>query len=308
MRILLSCLLLLSSFALATPETIRDWVNETVRQRHPLDKPEDWRKLGPEAPGVIMELYRTSKSTYHQLRLLQGLAWFHDPAALAFLKEVAEKSDQKSVLRAAAVRSVGSSAGEAEAEFLQRFLENDDPDTRVAAALSLRGLKGAEAQASLDAFRKRERLPWVLQKAEGKPLPKATVAPEPAVSAFERAQRGTWNGTLQSAGGTPPSQVVFRVVTNPAPALELQAPAGGAAAKIQWTLGAKTQGGEPGATFVRHVLLHEGKKAGTLEFFELSSHAWALLKFEANRDFMGSALAGSVLVGHPTAENAKPVR
>ena len=108
--------------------------------------------MGPEAPAVIIALYGETTSPFRHLRLLQGLGWFDDPAAVDFIKQEARDSHQDAV-RSGALTTLGISQGAREEAFISGYLADADPDARVAAARALQRIGDAYAQEKLDAFR-----------------------------------------------------------------------------------------------------------------------------------------------------------
>lgn len=153
------------SFA-KTPDEIRGAIEAILTHRHPKDDAKWWRELGPEAPAVIISMYRSSEEIYERLRLLQGLAWFEDSRAIEFIKEQAQKS-QESSIRNAALRTLGISQGAKEIEFVAKYLDHSDPQTRIAAAETLQAMNHSQSQKVLEAYYPREPLPWVVSRSKG---------------------------------------------------------------------------------------------------------------------------------------------
>jgi hypothetical protein len=189
----------LSRPVLAAPLTeaeIQQSVTTTLMNRHPDDTPEWWRKLGAQAPRILMRMYEADSSTYHRMRLIEGLSAFtDDPVALAFIKQQAERSPDD-VIRNNAIRVVGMAQGAREEAFLTQFLAHEDPNTRIAAALALKKLGTSSASARVESFMAEEKTAWVLAKLKGE-SPKASGALLPSGSSEDRLSPdlgGVWHG------------------------------------------------------------------------------------------------------------------
>lgn len=175
-------------------------IREIITQRHPTDTAETWQSLGEGAPQAMIAMYEKTPRVYERLRLLQGLGWFDDPDAVAFLKDQARQQDN-SVFRRAAVDAVGRSQGVRESDFVKGFLDHPDPQTRLAAAQALQrmirsspGVDSSALESRLQSFRASEKTKWVVQRLDREfPVGSKT---------FEKNQRfaGTWDGVRLSAG------------------------------------------------------------------------------------------------------------
>ncbi|MCM2279488.1 MAG: hypothetical protein NDJ89_15540 [Oligoflexia bacterium] len=174
---------------------IQEQVGEIIRQRHPTDTPETWRGLGPAAPRNIIEMYLKSDHILHRVRLLQGLGWFDTPEASEFLKAQASATNEDAI-RTTAVRSVAHSQGAKETEFLAKFLEHPDVQTRFAAADALKRLNDPRADELVASYLKKEKAPWIAGKLEGRlPEPKGRSTPEARTEGRLSAEfHGEWRG------------------------------------------------------------------------------------------------------------------
>lgn len=203
-RFLFAKLVILALFAFpvsATPSwaksdaEVRDAIEDILVDRHPKDTPEWWRSLGANAPGVIISIYEGTGHTYRRLKLLQGLGSFDTPEAIEFLKKQAETTPDD-VVRNTAIRSVGAAAGAREEEFLAKYLAHEDPQTRFAAAETLRKLNDPRANAIVDKYLKNEKVPWIEGKLRGE-LPRPTARLTPVASSEDRLNpdfAGQWKG------------------------------------------------------------------------------------------------------------------
>jgi hypothetical protein len=194
-RLVLLAALLLGPVAHALTEAeIREQVTAVISQRHPKDSPDWWRGLGPQAPRILIRMHDETDRASHKLRLLQGLAWFDDPAATDFLKQQA-RSSSNAVTRAASVRTLGLSQGEKELPFLVEMLKDADPDIRFAAAEAVSRVSGPKAQGALEKYRAEEKVPWVLSKLKGElPRPGAPAPFKQPGEGLSPDFEGTWKG------------------------------------------------------------------------------------------------------------------
>ncbi|HTL12094.1 MAG TPA: HEAT repeat domain-containing protein [Bdellovibrionota bacterium] len=167
---LLAALTALSSAALAADASqIQATVTALITNRHP--SPEDvgvWKGLGPQAPAVIMDMYRQARDIEARERLLQGLGWYDSPEVADFLKQAAAGTDE-GVIRNASLGALGRSAGEGALDFEAGFLNHADPDTRFAAAEAVLALElgGSDrAKALLADYESRERTGWIKRRIE----------------------------------------------------------------------------------------------------------------------------------------------
>jgi hypothetical protein len=174
--------------------SIQESIQEALVQRHPVDTPEWWRGLGPETPGVAIQMFQASTNELHRIHLLQGLSAFPDSAeAVAFLKE--QTGSDASVIRNAAIGSLGASQGEKALGDLEGFLKHEDPQTRFAAARAIRRIPGERAQGALDDYLKGEKLSWIADRVKSEAPPAGGFRPIPA-SQVPVAQdlEGEWKG------------------------------------------------------------------------------------------------------------------
>jgi hypothetical protein len=142
---------------------VRTLIEDTLKQRHPVDTKEWWQSLGRNSSKIIISIYKTDHSTYHQIRLINALAWFDEPGVVDFLKEQAVHHSNPIVKREA-LRSIGLSQGLKEKEFLQQGLESSDPHTRVATARLFKDFKDPAADQLLGNFLNHEKTDWVVTK------------------------------------------------------------------------------------------------------------------------------------------------
>jgi hypothetical protein len=173
-------------------DEIRDAVKAMIMNRHPDDTPGWWRGLGPSAPDVIIKVYESDTSTYHHMRLIEGLSAFtEDRVAVDFIKRQAERSSDD-VVRNNAIKMIGIAQGAKEEEFLSGYLSHEDPHTRLAAAQALKGV----APGKVSAFIAREKTPWVVAKLKGEKVA-TSKALVPSGSSEDRPSpdlAGVWRG------------------------------------------------------------------------------------------------------------------
>jgi hypothetical protein len=190
------CFLASPSLQAKSDAEIEEAIQATLAQRHPTDTPDWWRDLGGSAPRIIINMYEKSDSTYHRIRLVEALGWFSDDdGALEFLKEEAERT-QASVVRNAAVKSVGASQGPRELEFIGKYLGHADPQTRLAAAQTLKRMKDPRADLRLEQYVKEEKLGWIKAQIKGEPV-RPSLPLVPVASTEDRVNSkfsGNWRG------------------------------------------------------------------------------------------------------------------
>lgn len=201
----LSCLgaILLNQNAMAkTNAEIQEMIQEVLMDRHPADGPDWWRSLGSNAPVVIISMYESSSHTYQRIRLLQGLGWFNTSEVGDFLKRQADHATDD-VIRNTAIRSVGYSQGVQEIEFIAKFLENSDPQTRYTAAETLNRMNDPKAKQIVELYLSREKLGWISQKLNGVlPRPSGRLTPvATSEDRFSREFAGEWRGYWLSPRG-----------------------------------------------------------------------------------------------------------
>jgi hypothetical protein len=178
-----------------TSEDLEATIRSAITQLHPVDTPQWWHDLGPQAPGVIISMAERSDSTYERTRLVGALAWYPEDAhAVDFLKEQVDQAPDE-VTRTKAITALGASQGPKELEFISRHLQNADPSMRVAAARALSKMDDPKAKQRLTQFLAAEKDPGVAQAAQGV-HPQAHPL-KPVSSNEDRINpefQGTWSG------------------------------------------------------------------------------------------------------------------
>lgn len=185
-------LFLISTVSLAlTDSEIEEKIQDTLSQIHPTDTPEWWRALGAKAPKIIIEMQKKVNTTYQKLRLVEALAWFEgDKDAKEFLKN--EVNNEEDVIRNAAIKSLGRSQGASEVSTISKFLKHRDPQTRVAAAETLRAIEDPEAKKVFSEYLKEEKSTWIVNRIQG-----VTPTSKPFKANIKSALQnfvGIWNG------------------------------------------------------------------------------------------------------------------
>jgi len=143
-----------------TDGEIRESIEAILKVRHPNETRDWWRSLGAGTPRILISMFKAESSIYHQIRLVDAMAWFDDPAVVEFLKDQAAHHENESVRRAA-IRSVGLSQGVKEKAFLKQSLESSDPHARLVAAKLLRDFKNPAADQIVNEHLKTEKANWV---------------------------------------------------------------------------------------------------------------------------------------------------
>lgn len=180
---ILICIVFMSTLVIAnsaisgskfTESEIRQKITNILSQRDPVDTPDWWRSLGPEATNVIISMHKTSRNTYHKIRLLQALAWFDDPVAAEYIKEQIRTSDNN-VIKGAGIKTLGISQGEKELDYITNYLNDQDQQLRYAAAQTLKRMmqdyKSQKASMALDEYKKKEKTSWIIDKLNHEAVP-----------------------------------------------------------------------------------------------------------------------------------------
>lgn len=174
-------------------------IETALSDRHAQHTGEFWTALGETTPRVILRLYGATTSTVRRIKLLDGLAWFDNAEATALMKKEAAGGSGK-IARTTAIHSLGRSQGERETEFLSGFLNDQDPDVRLAAALALKRLDSTPGvSAALEAFQKKEKQSWVLNRFQENPpsVISSTASMKPVSDSTQRLSpdwTGEWKG------------------------------------------------------------------------------------------------------------------
>lgn len=191
-----------------TEAEIRTAIEDAIAVRHPKDTLEWWRGLGPQTPKILIQMYTSTSHIYHRMRLLQALAAFDDPEAVAFLKQEASKTPDD-VIRNAAIRAVGVSQGGKEREWLASQLDHTDPNTRIAAFEALRASGDPQSRELANRHLQREKTDWARGKMKGEAP--ALPAKLPVVGSSEDRLRGDiegkWRGVWMGPEWRRPGEV-----------------------------------------------------------------------------------------------------
>jgi hypothetical protein len=94
------------------------------------------------------------------------------------------------------IRVIGNTQGGKEEEFLNKYLQHENPHTRLAAAEALKKINTPSATTRLEGFISREQMPWVLAKLKGESS-KPSGPLLPSGSSEDRLNSdftGTWHG------------------------------------------------------------------------------------------------------------------
>lgn len=207
----------LSHLAFAKSEAeIRQWIEDTIGQRHPTDTPDSWRALGSSAPSIIISMYEGNSHIFQRLRLLGGLAWFDDPQATQFLKQQADGSSDD-VIRNAAIKSIGSSQGAKEEDYISKFLSNPDAQTRFIAADTLKRLNDPKANQVVEKYLSEEKQTWISQRLKEQtpvltqPLKVVGSSEDALNSNFAGTWRGFWVYPLEAKIGMQSDAVMLKL-------------------------------------------------------------------------------------------------
>ena len=155
-----------------TDGEVRESIQTVLSTRHPQENADYWRSLGPNAPDVIIALYKEEKNVFKKVRLIDALAWYDSANATYFLKQESENSANQ-VLQRSALRALAIAQGSREEEFLSHELDKSSPSTRVSVGKALRR-RGASEREVAKRLVQREKNEWVKQQLdeEDKPMEK----------------------------------------------------------------------------------------------------------------------------------------
>lgn len=176
-------------------EEIQAKVEDVLSSRHPSETDTWWRNLGDNAPSVLIKMYQSKTSTYHKMRLIDGLRAFKDhPEATEFLlKELTEQ--KQPAIRKNLIEAVVAQNSANGIESVLPFLNDEDPQVRFVTARALKKLGTPESLSTLSEYQKKEKLDWITKKLNNEPLPAKPLA---IVSSSEdlalKQFSGRWNG------------------------------------------------------------------------------------------------------------------
>lgn len=195
--------------AAAAEEDLEQKIRAILSQRHPQAQgsAQLWSELQAPPDQIVataIQMAQRSGSAMEKSRLLEVIAHYDTPEAAEFLRDAARQTENSSVIRQIALRSLGTQLARQEdpksLEVLEQHLESNDAQLKLSAAM---GMERARANTSvqhrvaplLEAFRKSKNTPaWVLKSLERS----AASAPnETGVkTAWVRAPAlvGTWDG------------------------------------------------------------------------------------------------------------------
>ncbi len=118
-------------------------------ERIPTD--EDWKRLGPEALGVLLQIYQDpAQLPSTRTRAVASLAQVDNPAAVDALKAIVADAAIEAQYRSTAVLALGARTGEKALPQLQPLLEDKSPQLRDAASRAIGKVGTQEARKSLE--------------------------------------------------------------------------------------------------------------------------------------------------------------
>jgi hypothetical protein len=180
-------------------DQVHQAIEDKLSERHPQDSAAAWQSLGSDAVPVIISMYGSTDYISHRVRLAQALGYFDDARAVDFLEKLAQSSGEDVVVNSS-LRALGNSPRDVgEEDFISKFLKNDDPQTRLAAAEALNRIiekqGDSHARDMLAAFLLQEKQPWIVSRVKGEQV-KATGLKAVSSSEDRLSQdfAGTWRG------------------------------------------------------------------------------------------------------------------
>lgn len=174
---------------------IQEKVEAVLSSRHPSETDFWWRSLGPSAPQILIKMYQEKTSTYHKMRLIDGLRAFKDhPDAVQFLlKELGEQ--KQSAIRKNLIESVIAQNSPGALQAVEPFLSDEDPQVRFVTARALKRLNTSEAKSMLSLYQQNEKQSWIVKRLNKEPVPVASLSPAASSLDTEKSQfSGTWQG------------------------------------------------------------------------------------------------------------------
>ena len=153
-------------------------IHAALRQ-HPPGEGAWWQGLGPGVPAAVLALYRETTQARSQVKLVEVLGNYDDAEATRFLKDLV-KSTRNGAVRQAAIHSLARSQKMREETFFAEQLQSTDPQTRLATAEALKGMRDARASQMVEDYVKRESVAWIVTRL---------TAPAPAKPKIRRASR-----------------------------------------------------------------------------------------------------------------------
>lgn len=114
----------------ANQAKIRDQIETVIKQMHPNDTARWWRKLGAEAPAVMIKMYQERQVIHEKIRLVEALGWYKGQEVTDFLKNVYE-TETNAVIKKAAVRSIAVSEGGRQGRFLKNALNGSNRHEKI---------------------------------------------------------------------------------------------------------------------------------------------------------------------------------
>jgi hypothetical protein len=217
--------------------TLEERVQALLSNRHPQDSSEAWLALGPEAPSLLKKLYLKTDSTYHQIRVLEGLSYFGAQEGVRGFIEESIKTTQEPAVRIAGVQVLPRSHGLSGKPILARFLQDPDPQLRVSAGEALISLQDPEARRWVEDAAKSEKLEWLSDRlrraATPLPIRQLSVASSSEIK-LDPSWTGRWKG--QALISTQNAKGQWSVKSSPV-GLEMRSEAGRPLeARIFWTM------------------------------------------------------------------------
>jgi len=177
---------------------LQQQIDTIIRMRHPKDTRDWWLGLGAQAPAVIIGMLESSEyreEILQRMRLMQGLAWFtQDSTALEYLKQQAQATNEE-VVRRTVIEAIGQAQGAKEADYISKFLQSSDLQTRLSAAESLKRMKDPHANQLLETYLSTEKTPWLLDRINGTSQTQGRLkAVASSENRLSREFSGTWKG------------------------------------------------------------------------------------------------------------------
>jgi HEAT repeat protein len=160
----LACAAVVSHLCFAAgPKDARETIQELMTLPETHLSVEAWRAISPNAPAIIISIFKEEKSLEKKVRLINALSNYDDPGATDFLKDQAMNNRQLEIKRAS-IRSIAISQGLNQKNFLEKFLKNPDAETRYETAKAFQSMHDVDAERILNEYLKREKTGWIVKR------------------------------------------------------------------------------------------------------------------------------------------------
>ncbi len=134
-----------------SPEALRAQVESLLNGYERMPTDEDWKAVGPEALGVLEQIYRDPKALpSRRTRAVASMAQVDHPAAGDTLKAILQNPRVEAQYRSTAALALGARLGSFAVPVLEGSLKDGDGAVREATARAMGRVGGPDARRSLE--------------------------------------------------------------------------------------------------------------------------------------------------------------